>query len=438
MLKKEGTLINTPMRLKRRDGSVYNALLTLSKVRQTGNNDVYQCICLDVTEQDKMETEKKVLQERLEQSRKLDSVAVLAGGVAHQFNNALAAIVGNIELFEMTSKNIDEYSRYIKPVKETAYRMADLTEQLLDYARGTDFKPKNISLIDFIKETLPLLKHTLKPGITLHTELPEDLPLIDGDFSKLQMVLSAIISNSSEAIEETGNIWIKCNETVLSRKDVKKMPDMIPGKYLELSIRDDGKGMNEKTRNRIFEPFFSTKFYGNGLGMSAVYGIIKKHDGMIFIDSSENTGTCIKIYFMAVEKKPDTAEADMSRLSRGTGNVLLVEDEPIVMDVNQAILETLGFTVLKAKTGQEAIDIAGTFSGEIDLTLLDIQLPDMDGKAVYSKLTELRPEIRVIVCSGYSSDGPAQGIIDAGAQGFIQKPFSFKVLSEKINEVLNN
>ncbi len=438
MLRKEGTLVNTPMRLKRRDGSVYNALLTLSKVHHTENEDLYQCICIDVSRLDKIETEKKVLQERLEQSRKLDSIAVLAGGVAHQFNNALAAIVGNIELFEISAKNSDKYSRFIKPVKETAYRMADLTEQLLDYARGTDFKPRNISLIDFIKDTLPLIKHTLKPGITLHTELPEELSLIDGDYSKLQMVLSAIISNSSEAIEETGNIWIECNETIFAREDAVKMPDMEPGRYLELSIRDDGKGMDGKTRNRIFEPFFSTKFYGNGLGMSAVYGIIKKHDGMIFIDSAENKGTRIKIYFKAVEKKPDMVKADKSRLAKETGNVLLVEDEPMVMDVNQAILETLGFTVLKAKTGQEAIDIAENFSAKIDLTLLDIQLPDMDGKTVYSGLIKLRPDLRVIVCSGYSSDGPAQSIIDAGAQGFIQKPFSLKVLSEKIREALNN
>ena len=137
----------------------------------------------------------------------------------------------------------------------------------------------------------------------------------------------------------------------------------------------------KKTRKRIFEPFFSTKFYGSGLGMSAVYGIIKKHDGIIFIESAESKGTTIKIYFRAVEKKPDIPEAGRGRLQKETGNVLLVEDEPMVMSVNGAILETLGFTVLKAKTGQEAIDIAESFSGEIDLSLLDIQLPDMDGKS---------------------------------------------------------
>jgi two-component system cell cycle sensor histidine kinase/response regulator CckA len=438
MLRKGRTLINTPMKLRRKDGSVYNALMTLSKVRQTENEDLYQGICIDVSELDKIETEKRVLQERLEQSRKLDSIGVLAGGVAHQFNNALAAIVGNIELFELTTKKNDEFLRYIKPVKETAYRMADLTEQLLDYARGTDFKPKNISLIDFINDTLPLLKHTLKPELTLHTELPDELPLISGDYSKLQLVLSAVISNSSEAIEGTGNIWIECKKTILTGDDVKEMPDIEPGRYLELSIRDDGKGMDKKTMNRIFEPFFSTKFYGNGLGMSAVYGIIKKHGGMILVESAANKGTSIKIYFRAVEKKPDITERYRIRLSQGTGNVLLIEDEPTVMDVNQAILETMGFTVLKAKTGQEAINIAMSFSGDIDLTLLDIQLPDMDGKAVYSNLVKLRPGIRVIVCSGYSSDGPAQEIIDAGAQGFIQKPFSFKILSEKIREVLDN
>ena len=438
MLKKEGTLINTPMRLKRRDGTVYNALLTLSRIHHTTKDDLYQCICLDVSELDKIETEKKILQEKLEQARKLDSIAVLAGGVAHQFNNALAAMVGNIELFEMTVKNIDDCSPYIKPIKETAFRMAVLTEQLLDYARGTDFKPREISFYDFIKDTLPLLKQLIKPDIMLHTDLPEQLPLICGDFSKLQMALSAILSNCSDAVDETGNIWIKCKETVLSEKDLEKIPDIQTGRYVELSIRDDGKGMDESTKNKIFEPFFSTKFYGNGLGMSAVYGIIKKHDGTILIESEKNKGTCIKIYLKAIDKKPAMTDLDDSGFSMETGNVLLIEDDPIVMDVNQALLEKLGFRVLKAKTGQEAIDIAETFSGEIDLTLLDVVLPDMDVTTVYSHLTEQRPGIRVLVCSGYSSDGPANTIINAGAQGFIQKPFSFNILSEKIKDVLNN
>lgn len=438
MLKKEQTLINTPIRLKRKDGSIYNALLTLSKIHQTGGEDLYQGICLDVSELDKIETEKRELQERLEQSRRLDSIAVLAGGVAHQFNNALAAIVGNIELYELAVKNNDKYSRFIKPVKETAYRMADLTGQLLDYARGTEYKPKSISLIDFINDTLPLIKHTVKPGIELHTELPEKLSLINGDYSKLQMVLSSIISNSSEAIDKTGNIWIKSNEIILDKEDLKEMPEMEPGHYLELCIRDDGKGMDEKTRKRIFEPFFSTKFYGSGLGMSAVYGIIKKHNGSIFIESAENKGTSIKIYFRPIQKTQDTTKADKKIPLKETGNILLVEDEPMVMDVNQAILETLGFTVLKAKTGQEAIEIAETFSGEIDISLLDIKLPDMDGKSVYTHIIKLRPKIRVILCSGHSPDGPAQDIIDAGAHGFIQKPFSLKSLSEKIKEALND
>lgn len=438
MLKKEGSLINTPMRLKRKDGSVYNGLLTLSRIHQSGKEDLLQCICLDISELDKIESEKKILQERLEQSRKLDSMAVLAGGVAHQFNNALAAIVGNIELLEMTAKPVNVYARYIKPVKETAYRMADLTDQLLDYARGTDFKPKNFSISDFLKETLPLLKQSMKPGITIHTDLPEKMSFIDGDYSKLQMALSAILSNSSEAISEAGNIWITAKEINFTAQDIKKMPDIEEGNYIELSIRDDGKGMDKKTSSRVFEPFFSTKFYGSGLGMSAVYGIIKKHEGTIIVESALNRGTCIKIYLKSVEKEAETAGPSNRHLSKGTGNVLLVEDEQVVMDVNQAILEKLGFTVLKAKTGQEAIDIAESFKGDIDLTLLDVLLPDMDGVTVYSQLAEKRPGIRVIVCSGFSADGPAQSIIEAGARGFIQKPFSFKALSEKIREALKN
>lgn len=436
-LREEGALINTPMRLKRKNGAIYNALLTFTKLQQQPNEDIYQCICLDISKMDRIDSERKMLQTRLEESRKLDGIAVLAGGIAHKFNNALAAVIGNIELLEINAADAAVYSTYIKPIKETAYQMAELTEQLLAYARTTDYKPKAISPVEFIEDTLPLVKHTIKPGIKLHTNLDEKTWNFKADLSQLQMVFSAIISNSSEAIQNEGNIWITCRNTILADDDLNAFPDIVPGEYIEMLIDDDGKGMDAGTRNKIFEPFFTTKFYGHGLGMAAVYGIIKKHGGAISVEAREGRGTRVRILFTALEKITKHPIAGKSGMLKGTGNVLLIEDEAIVMDVNQAILEKLGYSVIKAENGKEAIEKASTFPDKIDLVILDVLLPDMGGDEVYHRLKEIIPDARIIVCSGYSSDGPAQKIIDAGAQGFIQKPFSFKKLAEKIKEVLS-
>jgi two-component system, cell cycle sensor histidine kinase and response regulator CckA len=235
-----------------------------------------------------------------------------------------------------------------------------------------------------------------------------------------------------------GNIRIACRNEVITEDIDGNSPKLTHGNYACLVIADDGKGMNEETNKRVFEPFFTTKAEGRGLGLAAAYGIVKNHDGWISVDSELSKGTVVKIYLPAIEAavKEDAKSKPKAEPIKGLGNMLVIEDEELVMEATREMLERLGYRVLEAKTGKEAIDIVQTFDGDIDLAMLDILLPGMNGDSIYPLLMKARPNLKVIVFSGYSIDGPAQKILNAGAEDFIQKPFTIVDLSEKLKKIL--
>jgi len=349
--------------------------------------------------------------------------------------------MGNIELLKMDLPEDERRDKYFEAMKGSGHRMSRLTDQLLAYAQGGKYQPKNLKVDDFVIETLPILQHDLNPEVRVETHFPKDVSYIKADHAQMQMVLSAILANSNEAIEDEGLVRITAENKDVDEDFTKQHPGLKPGTYVCLTIEDDGKGMDEETKGGIFEPFFTTKFQGRGMGMAAVYGIVKNHDGWIFVDSELGKGTTVRIYLPAIsaESKEQGAKPVKQpeiELNTGEGTILMIEDEDVVIEVTQAMLEMLGYRVMSAKTGKEAIRIAETFDGRIDLALLDIKLPDMEGGKVYPVIMKARPNLKVIVFSGYSIEGPARKILNAGAQDFIQKPFSLATLSEKLKEVL--
>lgn len=376
---------------------------------------------------------------QIQEAQKMETITSLAGGIAHQFNNALVGITGNIELIKMDFPHDEKIDKYIAPMKASADRMAHLTEQLLAYARGGKYQPKKISLKDFIEEILPLIQCNIEPAIRVEKDLSDDIADIKADQAQIQMVFSCLVANASEAIEGPGLIKITTRNVQIEERFSTRHPDLKSGSYVYIEIEDDGKGMDDETKNRIFEPFFTTKFHGRGLGMAAVYGIIRNHDGWISVDSVIGKGTVVRIYLPAVETRIEEMRHPKPGFVKGTGTILVVEDEEMVMDVSRAMLGKLGYHVLEALTGEEAVNIAKTFDGDIDFAILDVVLPDMGGAEVYSNLIGTRPNLKVIICSGYPiDDGPTQEILYAGAQDFIQKPFSLTTLSEKLKKVLED
>ena len=381
-------------------------------------------------------TERKQAERALLQVRKLEAISTLAGGLAHDFNNALSTIVTNVELLKLDRPDDREVMEFINPILDSARRMAHLTSQLMAYAQGGKYRTEKISLSRFIEDRLPSILHHDDPNIHIETDLPADLPNISADPTQMQMILSAITANAAEAVEGTGYITISTGTAEINEEVAKNRVGSKPGSYVYLRVEDDGKGMDEEAKKRIFDPFFTTKFQGRGLGMAATYGIVKNHEGWIDIHSEVGKGTAVQVYFPAVYVQEAHAEEKREQLTAGKGTILAVEDEAPVMAAMKKALQMLGYDVLTATSGREAIKVVKTHDGKIELVILDIGLPDMPGDKVLASLLTERPSLKVLICSGYAPNSSAQGILDKGARGFVQKPFSLAEFSSKVNEVI--
>ena len=248
-------------------------------------------------------SEQKRLESQLIQAHKMEAIATIAGGIAHEFNNTLVGIIGNIDLLQMNFPDDETISKYIKVMKASGLRMADLTNKLLAYAREGKYQSKIISINDVVRDTLSLIRHTINSSIQVETDLSRDISDIKADLTQVQMVLSAMLSNASEAIENKGRIRIITREEEIDEEYAKNHSGLKPGYYVCLMVEDDGRGMDEETRSKVFEPFFTTKYHGRGLGMAAAYGIIKNHDGWISVDSELGKGAVARIYLPAVKVK---------------------------------------------------------------------------------------------------------------------------------------
>ncbi|WP_372677376.1 nitrogen regulation protein NR(II) [Desulfosarcina sp.] len=293
-LMESGNLQSFRITLVRNDGSEFDANFECMLVSHSDSKRKHcRIIVSNITEQKKLEWQQQ-------QAQKMEAVAKLAGGIAHQFNNELSVIVGTIDMLELDVPKDENTSQYIASIRRSAERMEHLTTQLLAYARKGNYEGSIISLSDFVRNTLPLLEHTLDPSIVVETSLPDVILKTKGDASQFLMVLSAVLSNAAEAIEGLGRINIACRNELITQKDAAAVPGLFPGPYVSLTIEDSGRGMDEATRKRVFEPFFTTKGVGRGLGLAAVYGIVKNYGGWISVESQVDQGTRVCIYLPAV------------------------------------------------------------------------------------------------------------------------------------------
>jgi PAS domain S-box-containing protein len=285
--------------LETRDGRCIEVEF-VSNIYRVGQKRTIQCNIRDNSLRKQAEKDRLELEARLIQAQKMAAIATLAGGIAHQFNNALFVITASLELLEMRVPKVTNGANYIETMKQSAFRMAQLTSQLLDYARGGSYQVKPISLSDLVREKLPLLRCGLNSSIQVEADLQKDVWKIKADSTQMQAVLSALVANSVEALDGEGRIKIVCRNEILSGTETESAPVLAPGPYVRIVIEDSGKGMDEETRKRAFEPFFTTKFVGRGLGLAAVYGIVKNHDGWISVQSQSGRGTSVRIHLPAL------------------------------------------------------------------------------------------------------------------------------------------
>ncbi len=381
-------------------------------------------------------TEKKMLEAQLIQAQKMEAIGTLAGGIAHDFNNLMMAILGNISVMLYDMDESHAHYRRLKNMERQIQRGSRLTNQLLGYARKGRYEVRPFDLNELIRESCEAFGRTRKE-IRIGLELKPDLCFIQGDQSQIEQVLLNLCVNAADAMPGGGNLYITTSD-VTHREITGRSFRVQPGRYVQLTLRDTGVGMQPETIERIFDPFFTTKEMGRGtgLGLASVYGIVKAHGGYIEVESEPGSGTTFRLYLPATDERPAAVAEGQEQILTGSGTILLVDDEETVLDVGSQMLERLNYRVVKAGSGQKAIAYYSAQPEKVDLVVLDMIMPDMGGGEVYDRLKEINPAVRVLLSSGYSIDSEAKEILKRGCNGFIQKPFNMLELSRKIGEVL--
>ena len=381
--------------------------------------------------------QRKYMEEQRFEIQKMESITTLAGGVAHDFNNLLGGILGyaSLILSDMPKENV--YYDDIHVIAETAKKAADLTSRLLAFARGGKYQVKSVNLNRIIEDIISVLSRIVDSSIVIEKSLGPSLWQIQGDSQQIYDVIFNICLNARDAMQNGGKISIETANMIVYKEFAKTHLELKPGDYVRITISDTGEGMSEAVKSRIFEPFFTTKLARNGagLGLAMVYGVVKNHEGVIFVDSELKKGTKITIYFQRyVKEKLVVKKLRTSRLKTGH-IVLLVDDEEVIRQVGKRMLEKGGYEVLLANDGQEAIKIFEKQKETIDLVLLDLIMPVMGGKETHRRLQEIDPDVLVIFTSGY---GPYSrtDFNYLGNEYFIQKPFQTEVLIQAIREFI--
>jgi len=385
-------------------------------------------------------SEKKALETQFYEAQKMESVGTLAGGIAHDFNNLLMAIQGNVSII-LLNQNLDdrEYER-IKNIEQYIQKGADLTKQLLGFARGGKYEVRATDLNDLIRNGITMFTQA-KKEITIHMELGEDLWMVAVDRGQIDQVLLNLYVNAAQAMPEGGEILLHTQNLLLSQDHMRTF-DLEPGRYVKVSVADAGAGMDEAIRQRIFDPFFTTRAVGEGtgLGLASAYGIIRNHGGIINVESEAGLWSTISFFLPAVaaDSTEETSASLDARIHKGEETVLFVDDEEMILDIGTEFLKLMGYHVLTAENGTRALKLYEEKSDEIALVILDMVMPNMTGGDCFDKLRDVNPTVKVLLSSGYSVDGQASKILDRGCNGFIQKPFKIEQLSKKIREILDS
>jgi PAS domain S-box-containing protein len=382
-------------------------------------------------------TERKRLDAQLQQAAKMEAIGTLAGGIAHSFNNLLMGIQGNVSLMLMDMDSTHPYYKRLQNIETQIQSGAKLTSYVLGYARKGRYEIKLLDLNRLVEETSDAFGRT-KKEITIHRELAGDLFAIEADQAQIEQVLLNLFVNAGDAMSGGGNLILKTMNT--THNDMKgKLYDPKSGNYVLLTVTDTGIGMDKETMERIFDPFYTTKEMGRGtgLGLASAYGMIKGHGGYVDVESEKGHGASFSIYLPVSEKRVRKPVKAAEQFIKGAGTVLLVDDEEVILELARELLEVMGYRVLTATDGKEAVEVYKKNRDETDIVLLDMVMPNMGGGEAYDRMKEINPDIKALLSSGYGIDGEATQILERGCDGFIQKPFSVMDLSQKLRQILD-
>jgi nitrogen-specific signal transduction histidine kinase/ActR/RegA family two-component response regulator len=397
-------------------------------------------ILSDVTERKRAEEEKAALQEELRQSQKMEAVGRLAGGIAHDFNNLLTVISGNCELSLLQLKEGDSLKESIEEIKGAVDRATSLTRQLLAFSRRQILETKVLDLNAIIRDLDKMLRRVIGEDIELVKLLSDSLATVKSDPGWMEQVIINLALNARDAMPSGGKLIIETTNVELDESYAHSHVAMKPGRYVKLCVRDTGTGMSPEVRERIYEPFFTTKEKGKGtgLGLSTVYGIVTQSRGNICVHSEQGIGTTFEIYLPKVDESVEEMREKVTReeLSHGRESILVVEDEEDVRSLLVQVLERQGYTVSETSCGEDALELGKKRKEPIDMILTDVVMPGMSGRQLVNQLLPLHPKTKVLYMSGYTDNEIFHhGVLEEGTN-YIQKPFTIDGLARQVREVL--
>ena len=382
--------------------------------------------------------DRKKMENQFQLAQRMEAIGTLAGGLAHDFNNLMMGILGNVSIMMLDTEITSPHYEKLKKVEQLIQSGSKLTGQLLGYARKGKFELKIIDLNQIVKDSVEIFGRTRKE-LAIHLDLSSTAGPVEIDRSQVEQVLFNLFINSADAMPDGGDLWLQTS--MISRGEIGQKPyKMKSGSYVLLQVTDTGHGMDAETRNRIFDPFFTTKEMGRGtgLGLASAYGIIKAHAGYIDVASEIGQGTTFSIYLPVSQREiPSVGKGDAT-IKFGRGTILVVDDEEMVLDIGTEMIRKMGYQTRSARNGDEAISLYRKSADDIDLVVLDLIMPGASGSETFDMLRQINTGAKVLLASGYSIDSQAIAVMDRGCNGFIQKPYNLEVLSQKIDEILKS
>ena len=435
-LRLTGEIDGFEVQYRNKNGTIMDTLLAARPLVYV-NEDCLVAVVKDISQMKRTVKEKAKLEKQLLHAQKMESMGTLAGGIAHDFNNLLMGIQGRISLILMGKDPSYPDFDHLKEIEEYIRNAATLTRQLLGFARGGKYEVKSSDINDLVRKSAEMFGRTRKE-IEIRSKYHKDIWTVDVDRGQIDQVLMNVFVNAWQAMPGGGTLFLETANAVLDEEYLKPF-SVAPGKFVKISVTDTGIGMDKSTQKRIFDPFFTTKEMGKGtgLGLASAYGIIKNHGGFINVYSEMGQGTNFNLYLPASEKPLLEEKESVKTLLKGEEPILLVDDEKLILETTKELLTGLGYHVFVAASGKEAIAAYRENAKHIRMVILDMIMPDLGGGAVYDRLKEINPEVKVLLSSGYGLRGEAQEILDRGCTDFIQKPFNLIQMSQKIRQILD-
>jgi two-component system, cell cycle sensor histidine kinase and response regulator CckA len=435
-VQKHGTGI-VETKLVKKDGKLLNCRIRASQRNKDDSSKGMIFVITDISEL-------KMLQTQLHQAQKMEAIGVLAGGVSHDFNNILMGIQGHLSLMQFNLNDTEKTKSHTNQIEQLVKTAAELTKRLLGFARGGKYQ---ISVLN-INELIPLALNIFAPtrkDIIVYESYDKQLHFVDADHTQLEQVFVNLLINASQAMPEQGEIFVKTQNLCIDKNHDYPF-EVCPGKYIKVTVKDTGIGMDSKTQRKIFDPFFSTKSTddqkGRGLGLSTVYGIIKNHDGFILVESDKGHGASFHVCLPASENCEVQAITegphDIVQMQKGYETILLVDDEQEIINIGKNFLEKLGYKPIIARNGIEAVEMFKIFQDEISLIVLDLIMPEMNGKQAFAEIKKIRKDSKILISTGYAVDDKIEELLNKGCQGFIRKPFSLNEFSYALRKILDH